>query len=1484
MKLAWKALNVDSDNESEEEVDDTKEIQIEEALKLYQTALKLHSDRQWLEAEKAYNALFESEIFKYAESLSEFQRHELYGDSLVFDTILEDEFDPDPDQAVAPGDTAPNTLHQILHLSHKNYGQFVLHSLHHFAPQLLAQQTAKTRTATVEVLKNFGEALDKDDTDLDLWLRAASVAALLKSPRLTRFCLEAVLDSDDELINAVQRLPGLEDGFASQQLVEFVRRLEDSVSLVQAPLSTMSRKKLSATLKKRLNPYSFAPLPAEVPQLPPLAERRLEAARVPLKVTRWSWAGVGEAIMQQWRAEQGGFVDFPGAAYTIDVPANVEAVEAEESAKTPEPAPPPAGAVEVEDDAHARIQTELHLAASPSPEKPIVKEAAPTKDEDAQMKDAEPAADGENDNSEGPAPEEQNEGETTTLEEPTAESSRKRSTGSAGLPETAEGGRSRSKRIRARDSIVDAAAAGDNPGIDAAKQLEDKLYPYTNADNMLYQIVNDILERFGIEGIGSPEELLSTVTSEETGDLECSARDRIAVDLYRGLNRGGPEIPRVFLTVEPLDLGGLSREAGMNAFMGYAESNTAQECEKPYLDQQRLVQFATRVNQEWLTLKEVAFSWLEILLHPDSGLSPTSSGSSYTQFKWKEDLKRHLVQMLVNFDDFIYEQFLERFRTVDAAVVHARAQREDYELSQSEKAHFEITETVFELHLDVFALIRHPQAGVDANTLSSQLDRMNRWAALARDCMQLRTECTADAVLDELALRHIWASVYQVNVCGTSQPEYILSLIEDLKVTFQAAGEPVIQLQNNAIIPELSIEALERELARNSMKDFFQRVFNQDEKDPVAVIESLEPILEPVEQVEEMEDQEASTDSEMQDVEASKTSSPVAGPNTAVKRPRSDPVQEMRKFLSSTEVTLVLSLWQRLREAYEAIEYPSKVLSCYLRTIETILGELKSPRSMGKTPAARQVNIIAKLRIIDEVLMKSLQLIKDEPSAFDSISYEQVQTSMQMIADLLRIFNGANILHDMVKVAQVAAPRYEGFHHSTYNTIIGKLHDMQVRTWMLQYHLLKEGLSQCPDTFTAPSEEKFEFLRHVHYATGIRGFCHASGRLFLRLAKDELLLLDDVIDGNTRDTEVAQVLYDLYGLKTFVHGRDCQDFESSPEVLEKRVSHQILPFVMSQARKISDKDLPKHADLKASIDKIHGALGRPKPHEDLTNNKKIIVQYLKSPINPTTLFDCLKGISSLFTKSVPASAALAASKGWYFLMGNIALNKFHATKKSRESPTEDLNYAQTFFISDLEYSLDRWETWYRLAQAYDNHLDEYVTWSADKLNNGSSELITYQRSAIHSYAMAVACAERDADVAPQTIAKVADLYADFGTRLYSSSREPFSMSAFEVKDTEQRWFSDHSSQGLYHNTPFPALRPYTAWKLASTMFKRSIKGKPDNWWYVYLHTHPPSSTLPELTLLGPTTCSPNASGRCTPTAPHLPHRRAPQPPPTSSPP
>ena len=1383
-------------------------------MKLYQTALKYHSEgpQSFQKTGEAYKALFESEIFKYDESISEFKRHELFGDALVFDTILDD-YESGPVQAAGGNESAPNTLPQILHLSYKNHGQFLLETLQHWASENGAALGRDASPHLVTTLQHFAEALDKEDTDLDLWLRTASVAAMLGSWRITRFCLEAVLDGDDELYDSLLGLPGLEEGLAGHQLRELVSKLEDTLSLQQPPLSLLRKKKLSEKLIQRLNPYPWAPLPSEMSAVKSTASQ--PPRRITLSPTKWDWAGVGETILHHYMNEMNTMINSSttGAGITLNMPLEVaaESVDAEK---------PQQETVSAELSREETMQDQAEPAALQNNS-----EISAHAGEDIVMEDQEKLLVLNPD-----------EAEAATPLEHGRDLSRKRSTVSAGLPETAEGGRARSKRLRARET-TEPGTTIEAVGQTGGNTLEDQLWPFTHADRCLREVINDQFEKLGVAGFGELEGMHDLVTTASPEKHMTDSIDKAACDMYAALQSSGAKIAPLLLRAESVGLGGVTREAGLNAFLGYSKSSTAQACVKPILQNEKLASFVQVINDSWCTTNEVAFSWAEALLSP--GLfsvveDPTAGGSSsYIHHRWPEDLKRQVVQILVNVDEFIYDRMLDRIETLNASILDAHERSERYKLSVSDHAQIEMIQTIFELHLDVYSLIRNPSSVVDQTTQTQQSDRLSRWVSLAREAMQLRSSCTSTAVSEDgLSLRHIWASVFHLNVSDDVLPQNVLYAMEELKDIFASLDGRAIEVQNNAVMPELSVAAVDRELVRISMKDFFLTVFDTDEKDPVAAIESLEPILEPVQSAGPVSD----ADPIDMDETHSSSSSTIANStgSTDVRSSRPSPLQEMRKFLDSAAVHLRLSLWQRLREAYEAIEYAPKVLACYLRSIETLTGEFSTSTYQESSDSDRHVKLMNCLRLVDDIVVKVLQIIRDEKDPLSCLTYELMQSSMTVISQLLRILSAWNCFQDMIRVGQFSAPRVEGLPPSTFANITNRLNDMQVRLWMLQYYLFREGIAQTPENFEIPTDEQFTFLRHVHHALGVRACGHSAGRLFLRLAKDEMLSFKDLPEPEVWATELSQVLYDLYGLKTFVDPSECQEYGSNADILDKSVATKLISFIISQANKMDIKDITKHA-LKTTIERVHGALGRPKLHEEITQNGKTIKAFLRSSINPTDLFSCLKGVGSILTRPIPAEVSPPAAKGWYFLMGNLALNKFKAQKRTTQAPTEDVNFAQAFFQQDLEYSSESWETWYRLAQANDTQLEEAVSWTVEKINSNSMELITWQRSAIHCYIMAVACAVRHADVSPKTRAKVSHLYTDFGTRIYASSREPFNMNVFEVKETEHRFFSSwEGTRPIYRNLPFALLTPYQAWKFASTLFKRAAQGNPDKWWNHYM--------------------------------------------------
>ncbi|KAF2097913.1 hypothetical protein NA57DRAFT_24522, partial [Rhizodiscina lignyota] len=1428
------ALNIEYDNVSDEEIDDTKEIQIEDALKLYQIALRYHSEgpKSFDKAADAYRALFESEIFKYPESQSELRRLELYGPGPEYEDLWPDEFEAGPVQLVATGETAPNTLPQILHLSYKNHGQFLLDTLQYKIQQELQNTSSEAlreqaRPIAKGALDWFAEALDKDDADLDLWGRSSGVASFLGSERIARYCLEAVLDDEEEGVNGVLALPGIEEGFAVHKLKRAVKQLQDDLALRLSPLSRLQKKQLSDAILRRLDPHKSMrlTLPGGGAVLT-IARQNEQGERIILRSADRSWLAVGDTILRQFQQEQNGYAFMPGAAISIEVPPGDPSVESESVTIEPEP-----------------MAIEYTTAETKGvPEEIDSKTEADGSSKTASMtKDAGAVADVEM--TESPIQTDH----TETIKEDAAaaateEPSRKRSSDSAGLPETGEGRPVRSKRIRARESITESSNAQDVAGQNAQQYAEDRLQPFTYADQILFETVDSLFSKLGVDGLDTAESLRAIVKDNTPQSPSAEAYDMATAikDLHAISESSAPEVVNVLMTNDVVEqLGGTSREAGLNAFLGYAKSGNSKSPGKQRFPMDAgLDQWLKGVNSHWTSTPEIALLWIQRLLKQHTKDNGSLTPSSYTAHQWSDDLKRVVVQMIVHLDEFVYGQCLDEMQALDSTVLDTSVGGESLSLSNEQIALIEMVQSLFELHLDIYSLIKQPGSGVDLITQTGQKDRLERWSSLAHQGLQTRATVRGDDPLDELTVRHLWATAYHLGVCDDVAQDHVILCMKQLRLLLQSVDGIVIELQNNAVMPELSVAAIDRELSRIHMKDFFLRVFDNDDKDPVRTIEGLEPILEAPFDSTARKSRQPSITNGVKSLDAEGLSGQSPSSEAATTLLNSAPLMEMSGFLESANVSLRLSLWQRLREAYEAIDYPPKVVSCYLRCIELLTNEIKSASYHSGSKEQRYFMLLSWLRLIDEFLIKILartQAVLGYNVNLDCIDEHHLQSSLAALVDLSRLLHAFNLFEDTVRVGLVTGPILEARQKSSFQALASRIHDMELRLWMLQYQLLKEGMSQKSEAFPKAEEDRFEYLRAVHYATGVRGFCKSSNKAFLRLLKEEFLRMTDV-EGH--ELELSQILYDLYGLKCCPNVADLTDHGSTADVeaLTRKTAMKLLDFLMTQAAMTPAKDLPK-LELKATIDKVHGAIGRVKPGEDLAANKRMLNSYIKSPINPLELFRCLEGVGSLTPKSVSTDDAPAAAKGWYFLMGEIAFNKYLAQKQKNVQavPTEDLNIAMAFYTQDLEFAMDRWETWYRLAQAYDLQLEEAVSWSAEKINSNAHEISFQQRCAIHCYTMAVACSMDDADPSDETMKKIAKVYIDFGTRIYSSSRQPFSMAAFSLRETETRFLSKPElAQEPVRGYLFNPLDEYTAWKFAATLFKRAIARCPDNWWSYYM--------------------------------------------------
>ncbi|KAI9703488.1 MAG: Histone transcription regulator 3 [Bogoriella megaspora] len=1422
---SFKALNIESDDESVDEVDDTKEVQIEEALKLYQNALKYHSQgsQSYGEAGAAYKALFESEIFRYPESLSELRRNELYGLASTDDIDTYEAAAVLPAATIASSESAPSTLPQILHLSYKNHGEYLLELTRRARDLATGEQESHNSENLQRVrsaLQYFVEALDKDGKDRDLWRRTSSVASAVGSQRLARYCLETVLDQQSDTSSGIPMPASILDSLAVSDYMKITDSVgDDHVSFKQPKLHPQASKMLAALAE-----------PVEAPSAAMQESRSLADVqsqpfvRTTLGPLENNWVEVGEALLRQFLFERDAFghqTPSHGIAINIKVPQPTQVEEVVPNTLAPVPHTPTLPIRQaVDNSAKAAIDREpsqsVTVAGTDDDEQkqpPLATVDEPTNGEG--VKDASDAKEA---------------------------TSRKRSHSSTGLPEGTDGTRVRSKRIRARDTATDGPPVNEDAAIDPVKQYEEQLQPYAQADDILFETMRRLYKKANIKHVPSAQVLReatyfdsATVTSPHpslTGGF-----DLAIVDFQYALRAKNGDLARLLLASGDLidELGSNSPQAGLSAILGHAKRSSAKLSQKPRLSgNDGVAAFCQEINDHWYHVQEAAWQWVQCFLRPGCFPADDSNtfdnNSSYTIHQWSDAHKALLVRMIVNLDDFIYSSVLQEVEGSGFVGLSSKSDPSDASNSQLSSI-TEMIQNLFELHLDVYSLIKHPGSGVDQNTQILQGERLNRWSELAHCVLeQFVTNQEESKELQPLVLRHLWATTFHLSVSDNVAQDFVITCLEDVKSAVERSEIPIVELQNNAIMPEISLAAMEREISKLTTKDFFIRIFDPSQSDPVMVIESLEPVLEAsnADGRSQIQSTGPSDNEEVaMQIGADRNDDSGAADGVQSSLARVSPVyDELFKFLEHGSLTVKLSLWQRLRAAYYTIDYPSKILSCYLRSIETMARELSSVTYRESSQEQRLFIFMKALKMLDELCQRCIATIEENKDAFECVDADHIQSSLGALISFAGLLQTFNIYHDALKSGQILTPLGESTSANIVPMLANKLQDSQIRLWKLQYLVFLECLQQEGESDSLATEDKFDFLRTVHASIGIRCFCKGANRIFLRLMKKEMLQMTSLEDG---DSELAQVLYDQYGLDLFPNSLAKYEHGCPPETLDRKTALSLLDFVLIQASRVNTKDLPK-TELKGAIEKIHGSLPKIKSTEGMNRNRSIYRNKLKAPIQPLELYNSLDGVGGLPFVHVTPQEAPAASKGWYFLMGQLALSRFRTQRRVGPVPTEDIMLAIAFFGQDLEYRSDKWETWFRLAQAYDVQVEEDVMWSAEGLNNNSSDIVQHQRSAIHCYTLAVALAVNSADFSYETSSKMADMYYEFGNRIYSSSREPFAMKVFAVDDFERTY----SGEQLYKRAPFMPLRPYAAWKFAAALFKRAIIGKPESWMNYYM--------------------------------------------------
>ncbi|KAL3482341.1 hypothetical protein BJX99DRAFT_216854 [Aspergillus californicus] len=1412
----WVALNIEPDGAIEEEVDDTKEIQIEEAVKLYQNALKLHSQGPsfYPEAAGAYETLLKSEIFNYPESTSDYQRvaSELQLGPTSNDVPVESAAVVLNDYAI--NDSISSTLQQTIFLSYKNHGQFKLDTL-----RALLQNTSNRSEDLPELspiiaersniaLTSFAEALERDDTDLNLWRQSARLSSALQSYRLTRFCFESVLADDDNRLEVWGDQLGLEETFAEERLRETLQSVQDRLSVSHAPVKR-PKKALLNILKRQIDPYPYLPsLPSDL-QNGNLSRNPLafHASQYEIKIDNLTWAATGKAILGLLDAIEDAPALEPGTSVIISLPANSPELKsmsitaqrrlskaysdvAREDAKV------------IDDNQSTGVHSTTgaqgleHLADHGDDQSSVDQRAEKQLMESLEVQSSQ--------HQHGPEQQADLKAEEVEVKSP-ENTGRKRSSASAITEDQAERLRAKSRRTtRLRDSLAEASLQTDDIVFDQVKYYEDLLDPYFQVDEGVFGTVGPLLSKLGVADLGTLGELQKQVTSaNERKESPVTPTDAtydssyvLSHDLREILTHWDDVKLQVMQQSDSLsglqDIQSMGR-SGLAVFLEHSRKPTHKfKAKQDFTGEEELIDFITTINGGRIHLHDAAFIWAGCLLKPNyehlhhSLVKDWSmTESSYVSSQWPSPLKDAVLRLLLLEDEYIFGRLEEQVTTLEHQILQSHPEVQSQYTAEN-FADLHMIQTIFELHLDLYAPMNTPNNAADKHTIILQQERLTRWISQKT-----------------ITLRHIWASTFHSNMVAYVQREHIQLCLQDLKHFFETLEIPVLSLCNNTTMSELSPGAIDQEISKLNSMEFFLRIFNPDSDDPVELIETIEPIVEP---------------------------SSVQFPEECSDGQRSTQHREMASFLDRGDATLRLFLWRRLQDAYKKIDYAPKVVSCYLRSIEAIVKELQSPAYSEEHGEHRQTTLLRWLKSLDVMLSKTVATVLQEADkAYECFDMEHVKSSMSAVVSLVKLLYSFILYEDAVHVGQVSQLSLRGTLGKSLEGFREKLREMLVRSWVLLYTLLKEGISQNQEIFEDPLEDRIYYLRSVHSALGIRKLCNRSQKQFLRLMKSELLALDVKQD---TEADICQIVFDVHGVKLSLNDNQLCDHGCSSEKLDRSTAVMMIDFVMKQAKKINIKDLPK-SELKTTIDKVQQAIGMTKASSPLVYNRRILNTYLKTPIDPSELVRAIRGVSDLPLIPVQTQNAAAARNGWYFLLGHIALTRFRSQKRLSSGPTTDLDEAITWFRHDLEHGTSRWETWYRLAQTWDSKVEDDITWHAEKINNNRTELVTWQRNAIHCYSMAIATAAKTAEPEPETRTLLADLYTDFGVRLYSSSREPLSMGVFSLRDFK-RHFSNEESQQMYQGQPFKEMKVYFAWRLASYLLRRAVVDKPKSWMTHYM--------------------------------------------------
>ncbi|KAK4510606.1 uncharacterized protein ATC70_005037 [Mucor velutinosus] len=391
-------------------------------------------------------------------------------------------------------------------------------------------------------------------------------------------------------------------------------------------------------------------------------------------------------------------------------------------------------------------------------------------------------------------------------------------------------------------------------------------------------------------------------------------------------------------------------------------------------------------------------------------------------------------------------------------------------------------------------------------------------------------------------------------------------------------------------------------------------------------------------------------------------------------------------------------------------------------------------------------------------------------------------------------------------------------HTPSKTSRVNGFNDILAKSWVLHSHLMLHMVKMNKDSVPEDTMVVWaEVLKDLHYELGEREICGSGKSILLQ----HMRAVFRQLDGPVFRLEFYQCYVCLYGVE-HIPISGVEEHHSVHSHLDQKAAEPLFTLIADEAIEKLQGGLLLKNDLKGVVETVSRLFEEldTKQHVQVRNNKKIIEDYLDSPIELHSSFDMMLRAAIIPAVDIDPKKTDISSvffKIFYIRGKTIRLQVRNRSKSSNDRSMADLEEAVEELTSHVILNPNDADGWCELGFTYQLLATEELNWSASNILDHKDQITEYQKKSFHAFARGLYLRGL-----PLTDAAKNELFFGFGCLVYSIASRPMNMEAFKATRSKKKTLGP-DGQLVNAQTKTPSL--HSAYKLAMRLFGHAIKYK-----------------------------------------------------------